>query len=172
MVSAVSPRPPRPPRPPLLASRHPDTFARWPAWQCVPRSACTVPSSLSLSLLLPVSSQSGRGLISTVCSYNCHELQPTCFPFPAGGYNSAARVASQFYSFFFFFHYFFLFLTSIHHKLIICRQCHIYHRPPVTSVHTKPLKVKQPLWCVGGEGGHAGDVYCRLCVGLTAMINI
>lgn len=41
--------------------------------------------------------------------------------------------------------FFYFFLTSTHNELIICRQCHIYHRPPVMSVHTKPMKVKSAL---------------------------
>lgn len=49
-----------------------------------------------------LSSRSGRGLISTLCSYCCHEPEPTYFPFPAGGYNSATGVTSQFYLFIFF----------------------------------------------------------------------
>lgn len=44
-----------------------------------------------------------------------------------------------------FFLFFYFFITSTHNELIICRQCHIYHRPPVMSVHTKPMKVKSAL---------------------------
>lgn len=65
-------------------------------------------------------------------------------PFPCRRLQQCCRgyFAILFFSFF----SFLFFWTSIHNELIICRRCHICHRPPVMSAHTKPMKVKQLLW--------------------------